>query len=237
MVETLRNGRAPGSYFRTAITLLLITVMISIGGVRLAAARGESLLVKNDRDIFKNIEACEGYKLFLELKPVWRLNITECHPVAQLIIKNGNKPNLVFVDAMIEKTPPSSPMGVSVSTLDAVRHGDVISTFLHSEAAGRIMAIRMGQSSDIERATMYSHLLYGIQLLAVQAVCGERFNCGELQNFARITEMFGSEFGFLDPIAPQFALLCLLKTDGHAIPVRTVLASPRFRECISERDH
>lgn len=95
------------------------------------------------------------------------MDITACHSVAQLIIKNGNKPNLVFVDAMIEKTLPASLVGVSVSTLNAIRHGDVISSFLHSEVAGRIMAIRMGQSGDIERATLYSHLLYRIQLLAV----------------------------------------------------------------------
>ncbi|WP_188670004.1 hypothetical protein [Neptunicoccus cionae] len=146
LFKTLRNGRAPGSYSRTAITLLLITVMFSIGGVRLAAAQGESLLVKNDRDIFENIGACASYKLFLELKPVWRMDITGCHPVAQIIIKNGNKPNLVFLDAMIEKTPPTSPLEATVLTLDAVRHGDVISSFLHSERAVRIMAIRLGQS-------------------------------------------------------------------------------------------
>ncbi|PLS21821.1 hypothetical protein [Neptunicoccus cionae] len=234
MVKIFRDERAPGSYFRTAITLLLVTVIVSIGGVRLAAAQDESLLVKNKREIFENIEACEGYKLFLELKPVWRLNITECHPVAQLIIKNGNKPNLVFVDALIEKTPPASLLGAMVLTLDAVRHGDVITSFLNSEIAGRRMAMGMGQSADIERATLYSHLLYGIQLFAAQAACEERFNCGELQNFARITEMFGSEFEFLDPVAPQFALLCLLKTDGYVVPLRTVLASPRFRDCISK---
>lgn len=70
MSKISRSQKASLSLAQIVATLLLITVMISVGGVRLAAAQDESLLVKNDRDIFENIEACESYKLFLELKPV-----------------------------------------------------------------------------------------------------------------------------------------------------------------------
>ncbi|PLS21822.1 hypothetical protein [Neptunicoccus cionae] len=230
----LGNSGSPLPFSLGGAALLLITVMFSIGAVRLAAAQDESLLVQNDRDISEYIEACDSYKLFLELKPVDEANIETCHPFNQAIIELGELPTSEFLNILKENIDPVTSFGATVLTLDVVSRGNAVSVFAQSEIAGRKEAMRMGGSGDIERATLYSHLLFGIQLQSFQQLCEERFNCGELQNFARISEMFGSEFGFLDPVAPQSALLCLVKTDGYVVPLRTVLASPRFRDCISK---
>lgn len=219
--------------FSRFVIIFLIVVLTLSGNVLPATAQSGSLLIFNKNDIFKNTIVCENYELFLEMKPVKEIDSKECHALARLIIEIGETPTFEFINSLKEKVSSSTTLGSMVQTVDAISSGNILSAFELSALSSRRISIQLTQSGDIERAALYSHFLYEIQLRAFQAVCKDNFRCGELVSLSRIPEMFGSEFSFLESAAPDIALLCLMKSDAYLLPVRSFLASARFQNCIS----
>jgi hypothetical protein len=64
-------------------------------------------------------------------------------------------------------------------------------------------------------------------------MCRKDAECDTLPALTSIYDIVGIDFVGLNSARPRTMLYCLLKTDGFLLPVRDVLASSLFNECLS----
>ncbi len=187
--------------------------------------------IVNEINRFDDIDVCEDYRNFL--KGSSGRNQLECHPLADYLMAsdgNGIRPHL---RSIVDRWGEDSLLGASAATVWAVVLGDAILTYEWSELAGWRYAVRMTEVSDIERAVLYSHLLSEIQRLSVGRLCSEEFGCEEMRPLSSIGNIVGEEFANLDLVRADVVLFCLLTIDAFLIPVRDVLDSWKFANCVS----
>lgn len=194
------------------------------------SGQDHSLRVENPQDIFSKIETCQGYLSYIAEEPV--IEYDDCHPISRFLIESAELDRKAFLTSIQSLASPKTTLGSFAELLHLVVNGDIAGTYNVAGVSGGRAAIKLASSLDVQRAALYSHLTYEIQLRALVALCGlER--CQGLRHLSTIDEKFGESFGYLDELSPDIVLFCLLRTEGYTVPLPKVLSSARFDSCLN----
>lgn len=206
----------------------LVSIFIVLTAI--VASKPASADVFNKIELFGKFEACEGYHDFLQ----GDINASKegCHKLAAFLIEANQLELLEFLSEAANLSGPNSSFGALARTLEFVVWGNEIKTYTWSEVAGIRFSNKMSEASDTERAVLYSYLLSEIRRYAVVSMCKREAACEDLEPLNSINEIIGSGFSQLDKVRADYVLLCLLRADGFQVPVRKVLDSRVFDECI-----
>lgn len=193
------------------------------------SGQDHSSRVENPQDIFSKIETCQGYLSYIAEEPVTRYD--DCHAISSFLIESAELDRKAFLTSLQSLASPETTLGSFAELLHLVVNGDIAGTYNVAGVSGGRAAIKLASSLDVQRAALYSHLTYEIQLRALVVLCGlER--CQGLRHLSTIDEKFGDSFGYLDELSPDRILFCLLRTDGYTVPLSNVLSSARFHSCL-----
>ncbi|KZL16700.1 hypothetical protein [Pseudovibrio sp. Ad37] len=223
----------------SAIAFLWFAVVCStlFFGLGLTDAHSQEVeQIINEQNIFEKIDPCDTHHDFLEGK---NTALPEnCHSIATFQIENHHLNDRAYIRQLYALAGEDSPLGaLALSIQAAILKVRPVTVFSYAEIADRRMSISMGQSSDIERAALYSHLLSETKRIALLSMCREDANCDLIPNFLTISKGYGTEFSYIDELDPSFSLNCLLRLDSYLTPIRDVLSSFRFKECVTKHSN
>lgn len=189
--------------------------------------------VRNDPRVFGDGRACEAYVEFLEEGP--RIGTTPCHVLETFIVSNSGISDEVFLFELSLVSGFETALRALVETNIAVMQKDPASYFVLSELAGRSLAIQMALGGDEERSSLYAVVMYRIQVDALYKMCASNIDCFQIPETNDVSDILGVEFDHLDQLDSSRLALCLNRTDAYSVPIRMLLRSDAFEDCISSR--
>lgn len=209
---------------RTRI-FLLFSIFLSFGTLGVAEE------IRNDEGVFAESDVCGAYENFLE--GGGPETTTACHPVAKFLIENQSLDYLQFLKEINRKFGSGNFLDLLASGLQGVLFRDASETFLWMDHADRFSFTTFdGVTRDEERALFYSLLISDQKYQAIQSLCDPEADCETLKLFSSAKELLGIEYSWVDETRPDHMLMCLIRTDAFLVPVRSVLDSPKFSDCI-----
>lgn len=186
--------------------------------------------VRNPPDLFGRSVVCNGYLEFLD--GAEQISGESCHKIATYLIESREYGPTRFLSEFHTRTGPNSPYMSLMQAQLATVLGDPISAYTWADIADRDMYSQLIKSGDEERASLYSTLLSGIKIQAIHSLCEREGICEDVVQYLKPSYVLGSGFEHLDKVRSDVVLYCLLRTDGYQIPVREVLTSRAFKDCI-----
>jgi hypothetical protein len=88
-------------------------------------------------------------------------------------------------------------------------------------------------SGDQVRASFYSSILSDLKSQFVKEVCpSNKFDCQLIDRFFELDEIIGDIGKDVLEERSDIVLLCLLRTDAFSMPLRELIVTPAFKNCI-----
>ncbi|GHB40367.1 hypothetical protein GCM10007094_32120 [Pseudovibrio japonicus] len=233
-INLLKNRRTRAAYCWLTTVFSVICVVLNLHWTPAHASSQESEQIFNEQNLFDEQEKCNTHLEFLEGKDTALPE--ECHSIATFQIESHHLKDIDYLTRMYALAGEDTSLGaLALAVQAAVLKVRPVLVYSHAEIADRRVSISMGQSSDIERAVLYSHLLSQVKRIALLSMCKKNANCELIPDFLTIQKSFGAEYSYVDELDPSFTLTCLLRLDSYLTPVRGVLSSIRFKECLVSR--
>lgn len=186
--------------------------------------------VRNEADVFVRQRSCGAYENFLNGKPTG--SVEECHELERFIIEHDGPEITSYLRKLSSAAGAETSLGAAASALFATVYGEKLQAFNFSESAKRRMTIMLTTSGDVERATVYSHFFYDLQVQFLRDLCSGDRPCEIENSLSKIQDLLGADFEFLSHHRADRVLICLLKTDAFTVPIRDVLNSTKYLQCL-----
>lgn len=200
---------------------LTLTIMATI-------AAGD---VTNESDVFESRPICAEYQIFLGLKG--NPQDTECNDTQIFISSSRNLDILEFPRAYSEAANKGSTLFLLANAQEAIVRGDYSTAFVLMDAADRVVYSDLVLSGDQVRASFYSSVLSDLKSQFVKEVCpGNKFDCQLIDRYFELDEIIGDIGKDVLEQRSDIVLLCLLRTDAFSIPLRELIVTPTFKNCI-----
>ena len=206
--------------------LLLTSILFFVPSVLLAE-------VNNTPGRFDEITPCPAYFDFLDGGDPDKID--GCHSIAKFIIQAKDLSPTEFMKEYQNNTKNNTALRYLVNTQQAVIYGYAQRAYLLADLADRQIFYDLTRAHDDERAALYSSLLSGVKAQAIRTVCPVEAECSEMTRFLEPSKIVGSAFSHLDDFQSHWIIYCLLRTDGYEVPIREVLSSQAFPECLLHR--
>lgn len=206
---------------------LSLLVVLIFGALNPAHAE-----ITNPDSMFKADWTCERYDSFLNEKISGDLQ--DCHTYARFLVENQILKEVNLLHAFRRLAGPKTKIGTTITTMLMVSSGQQYKAALAAEVAQRNMIFMMGSSGDRERGELYGEVLYRLGNAAQNETCLRVGKCIPQNTVHSIQSLMGNRFAYLDDVDPSSTLMCLLSVDAFLVPVRQVLASKRFNNCLIE---
>ncbi len=187
--------------------------------------------VKNDSNVFEDRPICADYQNFLglEVNP----EDTECTETQVFIASTGNLGVLEFLEAYSEAANKGSTLFLLAKAQGAIIRRDYSAAFVLMDVADREVYADLVLSGDQVRASFYSSVLSHLKALFVKEICQEtHFDCERIDRYFELDEIIGNIGKDVLEERSDIVLLCLLRTDAFSIPLRELIVTPKFKNCI-----
>lgn len=219
------SNRDEEEYFVSKRCSFLFLIVLSTASPLIVRAE-----VRNAEGLFESSWTCESYLNFLENKETE--TTVGCDELSVFLIQNEELGNRSYLRKLSKEVSLNSALGSLVATLWEKLDEEALNVFLASEIAQRHFVFSMAANADMERAELYSELLFRLHREAAIKLCGETKRCRDFPNVALLSDLLGSSAEHLKQFHPEKTLLCLIRTDAFSVPIRSVLVSDRFSKCI-----
>lgn len=220
VAQTNSVGRKTMRFLRTVVFFLATQIM----------PQPSEAQVVNDGKIFPREQLCAGYLEFLSNEEI--KDFGDCRQPARFVIGSSEMPIDEFLESLSELAGERSNLGLMAKALMEGHGTQPQDVFRQAAAASQAAAISMGAAHDFERATLYAYLFQYLQSSVAMQLCRPDLSCGGLRPQTNIGGLMGYFFIELDQKPVKRVAQCLLRTDGYLVPIREVLDSDRFRECV-----
>ncbi len=207
--------------FSKILLQLTLTMMATI-------AIGE---VTNESDIFEGRPICAEYQSYLGLEEISQ--DTECTETQVFVSNSGNLGILDFLDAYVEKANKNSSLFLLANAQRLIVRGNYSAAFVWMGVADRHVYSDLILSGDQVRASFYSSILSDLKSQFVKEVCsGNQIDCELIDRYFDLDEIIVDIEEDVLEERSDIVLLCLLRTDAFSIPLRELIATPKFKNCI-----
>lgn len=214
----------------------LLCIIIGLDWIATDANAQEIEQIFNRQNIFKQMEECDAHTEFLRGQNA--ATPESCHLIATFQIENQHLNDTIFLLKFYKAAGQGSALGaLALATQAAVSKVEPIYIYSYADLADQRISISLAESFDIERAALYTLLLSDVKRIALLSLCDKTAKCNRLRAHLPIGENFGDKFSFIEEVDPSFTLNCLLRSDSFLIPVRDVLSSFKFKECLTTRNN
>lgn len=187
--------------------------------------------VTNESDIFKDRPICAEYQIFLGLEG--NSHDSVCSDTQAFIVSTENLNILELLAAYSETANKGSSLFLLANALEAIVRRNYSAAFMLLDVVDRGVYSDLILSGDRVRAAFYSSLLSDLKAQFVKEVCQEnKFDCQLIDRHFELDEIIGDIDQSILEKRSDIVLLCLLRTDAYSIPLRELIATPKFKNCI-----
>ncbi|EEE38261.1 hypothetical protein RKLH11_2103 [Rhodobacteraceae bacterium KLH11] len=187
--------------------------------------------VINEGDVFAGRPICAEYQDFLGLEG--NPQDSECTETQEFISNSANLEILDFLSEYLEKANEKSSLFLLANAQRAIVRGDYSAAFMWMDVADRQVYSDLILSGDQVRASFYSSVLSDLKSLFIKEVCqNNKFNCQLIDRYFELDEIIGDIKKNVLEERSDIVLLCLLRTDAFSMPLRQLIVTPKFENCI-----
>ncbi|MEM9360327.1 MAG: hypothetical protein AAGB04_29455 [Pseudomonadota bacterium] len=187
--------------------------------------------VTNESDVFEGRPICAEYQNYLGLEG--GSQDTECSELEIFVSNSGNSGILEFLNAYIDNANKNSSLFLLANAQKSIVWGDYPAAFVWMDVADRQVYSDLILSGDQVRASFYSSLLSDLKSQFVKEVCsGDQIDCQLIDRYFELDEIIGDIGKDVLEKRSDIVLLCLLRTDAFSIPLRELILTPTFKNCI-----
>ncbi|WP_170566043.1 hypothetical protein [Ruegeria atlantica] len=187
--------------------------------------------VVNERNLFSEKSPCRAYSEFLEGNPSEEEN--GCHPISNFLISEANSSHLEFLQKYDEALADDTGLDFLVQAQTFIIRNEPVSAYFWLDISDRQHFSDMIVAGDVERAVFYAALISKAKADAVKSLCNANYmECERLAGYIEVDEVFSDLSPQHYSTKSDILLLCLLRSDAYVLPLKEVLKSARFNQCI-----
>ncbi len=230
-MHSLDESRPTVRGFRELCAWAYFCFVITLSSVSAGLANEGSEVLKNERDIYQDVDVCEAYHLFLAGKDVGETS--DCDELTSYLIgAKDQKPPLTVLEYQENLDKNETPFYLLLDGMEHTIWGSAGPAFASLDAASNHLPGVFFSVGDLERAAAYSVLINRVKIYALRSELPPDSSILSSYYYGNLREAMGERFALLDRRRADFVLVCLLASDNLRVSLGVISESAFFRDCI-----